>query len=100
MVFRLLPDVGAHRLQPRCAHGEGPESRLPCEFSDVRVAFLNSEVGAPLELLHQIRLGYAATQLNQKVDMIGNTADHNGRAVQSLGNPSEESVNLLANTIV
>ncbi len=100
MVFSLLANVGADGLQIRCAHGEGPVSRLPCEFFDMWETLLNPKVGTSLEFLHQIGLGNAATQLDQHVDMIGNTADQNGRAPRLFGDSSEESVNFPTNPVV
>jgi hypothetical protein len=66
----------------------------------MRETLLNPKVGTSLEFLHQIGLGYATTQLDQNMDMIGNTPDQNGRAIEIFCDSSEESVNLPANTIV
>ena len=100
MVFSLLSDVGAHGLQIRGAHGKSSVSRLPCEFFDMGEPLLNKKVGTPLEFLHQIGLGYAAPQLDQNVNMIGNTAYQNGRAIEVFGDSSQKSVNLPTHTLV
>ena len=66
----------------------------------MRETLLNKKVGPPLEFLHQIGLGYAAPQLDQNVNMIGNTADQNGRAIEVFGDSPQKSVNLPTHTIV
>ena len=100
VVLSLLPDVGAHGLQIRCAHGKSPVPRLPCKFFDMRETLLNPKVGTSLEFLYQIGLGNAATQLDQNVDMIGSSADQDGWTIQLFGDSSEESVNLPTNAVV
>ena len=100
MVFRLVCDVGAHGLRIRCAHGKCPVSRLPGKFSNMRETLLDPKVRTSLELLHQIGLRNAATQLDQKVDMIGNSTDQDGRAMEFSGDASEKSVNFPADILV
>lgn len=96
MMDRLIFDVGAHSLQIRCAHGKYPVSGLPREFFNMGKTLLNPEVGTSLEFFHQIRLGNAAPQLDQKVDMIRNSTNQNGRTVTVLGDASEKSMDLPA----
>jgi len=100
MVFRLVCDVGAHGLHIRCAHGKCPVSRLPGKFCNMRKTLLDPKVGPSLEFFHQIGLRNAATQVDQNVDMVGNSTDQNGRAIEIFGDSSEKSVNLPANIFV
>ncbi len=91
MVFRLVCDVGAHGLRIRCAHRKSPVSRLPRKFCNMWEALLNPKVGTSLEFFHQIGLGNAATQLDQNMDMIGNSTDQNGRAIEFLAIPPRKA---------
>ena len=100
MVFPLVCDIGAHRLQIRRAHRKSPVSRLPSKFCNLRETLLDPQVGTSLEFFHQIGLRNPATQLDQNVDMIGNPADQNGRAIEFFGDSSEKCMNLPANFLV
>jgi len=100
MMFRLVSDVGAHGFNIRCAHGKSPVSRLPGKFCNMRKTLLDPKVGTSLEFFHQIGLRNAATQLDQNVDMIGNSTDQNGRAIQLFCDSSEKCVDLPANILV
>ena len=66
----------------------------------MRETLLDPKVRTSLELLHQIGLRNAATQLDQKVDMIGNSTDQDGRAMEFSGDASEKSVNFPADILV
>ena len=61
---------------------------------------LNPKVGTSLEFFHQIGLRNPAPPRDQNGNMIGNSTDQDGRAMEFSGDASEKSVNFPADILV
>ena len=99
MMFLLRSDVLCDPVETRRADRKRAVPGLPCEIATFRGARLDPLAGNALEFFDPIRLADSASKAGEKMNMVFNAANQDGRAIELPGHPAKVGVHFPAKDV-